>query len=224
MARVPTKEPFACRILNNEMIVASELKYLVENEIAIHRKLKHKHIVEFLDAFEDHRFIYIIQSLCSNNSLKDLQLNRELIYISECRYFVNQILLGAEYMQEKGIIHRDIKLSNILLDDKMQIKIGDFGLAVHVDDPRLKNKSTCGTTNYLAPEVINRKGFSYLSDVWAIGVVTYALRFGCKPFEEDDLYQTHQRIVKADYEFVFYFAFIFWLKKKLHLVIIFIFS
>lgn len=182
------------------MIKICDLIHLVRNEIEIHRKLKHNHVVEFIDAFEDTKFIYMVQSLCSNHSLKELQLNRGSVSISECRYFVHQIMLGADYMHEMGFIHRDLKLSNILIDEQMQIKIGDFGLAIHEDDPRLNSRSQCGTTNYLAPEVINRKGFTFRSDIWAVGVITFALRFGHKPFEDKDLYATHRRIACANYE------------------------
>lgn len=182
------------------MIKECDLIHLVLNEIEIHRKLKHNHVVEFLEAFEDAQFIYMIQSLCSNHSLKDLQLNRGCVSIPECRYFINQIMIGVEYIHKMGIIHRDLKLSNILIDEKMQIKIGDFGLAIHEDDPRLQSRSQCGTTNYLAPEVINRKGFTCRSDIWAIGVITYALCFGYKPFEDNDVMAVHQRIVCANYK------------------------
>lgn len=169
------------------------------NEIRIHRKLKHKHIVEFIESFENEKFIYMIQSLCPNHSLRDLQKHRGTFSNQECRYFINQTLRGLQYIHEREIIHRDLKPSNILIDANMQMKIGDFGLAIHFDDPRLLSRSLCGTTNYLAPEVINRNGFTYKSDVWAVGVITFVLCFGHKPFDADDLYETHQRIVRANY-------------------------
>lgn len=181
------------------IIYECDLKHLVANEIDIHRMLEHKHIVEFIETFENERHIYMIQSLCPNYSLKDLQQCRGTFSNQESRYFVNQILQGLQYIHENGIIHRDLKLSNILIDSNMQLKIGDFGLAIRINDPRLLSRKPCGTTNYLAPEVVNCKGFTYRSDVWAVGVIAFVLCFGCKPFEEDADFDIHQRIVRADY-------------------------
>lgn len=199
IARKPTAEPFACKILSKAIIQDCDLGHLVANEISIHRKLKHEHVVKFIETFEDDKLIYMIQSLCTNHSLKDLQQSRGKFSIQECRYFISQTLAGVQYIHEKGIIHRDLKLSNVLIDEHMQMRIGDFGLAIHVDDPRLQSKSLCGTTNYLAPEVINRNGFTFRTDVWAVGVIAFVLCFQEKPFEGDDLYATHQRIARADY-------------------------
>lgn len=182
------------------MIEDAELMYLVQNEISIHRKLKHQHIVEYVRSFEDDKFVFMVLSLCDNHSLRDLQKSRGIVSIDECRYFISQILKGAQYIHNKNIIHRDLKLSNILIDKNMQMKICDFGLAIRLDDPRLSSRSLCGTTNYLAPEVISRKGFFCRSDVWAIGVITFVLLFGHKPFEENDAYATHQRILRADFK------------------------
>lgn len=105
---------------------------------------------------------------------------------------------GAQYIHDNKYIHRDLKLSNILIDKNMQVKIFDFGLVIHVDDGRLE-KSICGTTSYLAPEVVTKKGFACKTDVWAIGVVTFILMFGYKPFKEWDAYDTQIRILRADY-------------------------
>lgn len=88
---------------------------------------------------------------------------------------------------------------NSLIDHSMQMKICDFNLAIHKNDPRLEFKSICGTKNYIAPEVVNHEGFVRRSDIWAIGVITYELIFGYKPFEEDNTYATYRRIVLADY-------------------------
>lgn len=181
------------------MLEDEDFKYLVQNEIRIHRKLKHNHVVELIESFQDKKHIYLVQSLCPNYTLRGLQKHRGTVTIHECRYFIYQILRGAQYIHENDVIHRDLKPSNILIDKNLQMKIGDFGLAIKTDDPRLKSKSICGTTQYLAPEVVNRKGFEFVSDVWAIGVIAFILLFGYKPFEENDLEAVHRRIVRADY-------------------------
>lgn len=169
----------------------------MQNEIRIHRKLKHNHVVELIESFQDKSHIYLVQSLCPNYTLRDLQKHRGTVTIHECRYFIYQILQGVQYIHENGVIHRDLKPSNILIDKNFQLRIADFGLAVRSDQN--ESKSICGTTHYLAPEVVNRKGFEFRSDVWAIGVIAFILSFGYKPFEENNLDAVHRRIVLADY-------------------------
>lgn len=172
------------------MLDEADMKRLLQSEISIHRKLNHQHVATFVHSFEDDRFIYMVQGLCANHTLRDLQKSRgnDLLTVEECRYFVSQIFKGAQYIHSQRVIHRDLKLSNILVDMYMQTKISDFGLAIRTDDPRLKIPTLCGTTNYLAPEVVTKRGFTFETDVWAVGVITFVLSFGYKPFEEYDAY------------------------------------
>lgn len=156
--RKMSAEHYACKVLSMAMVQDVHLKRLVRNEIQIHRKLRHEHVVQFIESFSDGKHIYMIQSLCLNHSLRDLLKHRGVVSINECRYFMNQVLKGVDYIHESGIIHRDLKLSNVLIDENIHMKIADFGLAIESESPRLKSKSLCGTSNYLAPEVVDRKG------------------------------------------------------------------
>lgn len=95
------------------MVQDIHLKRLVQNEINIHRQLKHEHVVGFIEAFSDRNHIYMIQSLCPNRSLRDLMLHRGQCDVNECRYFIQQILKGVDYIHKMDIIHRDLKLGNV---------------------------------------------------------------------------------------------------------------
>lgn len=170
----------------------------IANELTIHPRLKHPFIVQFIEYFEFGDHLYIVQSLCSNKSLRDLLKIRNTVSVDECRYFIHQLLQGVAYMHDNDVIHRDIKLTNILLDDKLQIKICDFGLAIYNNDPRLQKKHVCGTTNYLSPEVLDNKGFTFGADIWAVGVVTFMLLFGKTPFENDGTSIQKQHIKTAN--------------------------
>lgn len=171
----------------------------IKNEVNIHINMKHQHVVDLIRVIDDKYHIYMIQTLCSNGTLKDLLKKRETITIDECRYIVSQILSGAYYIHGKNIIHRDFKLANIFIDGQMQMKIGDFGLAIRTNDKRLKDGEVCGTIRYLAPEVLQRNGFSFKSDIWAIGVMMYNLLFGMSPFLGDTNKETVKHIRKIEY-------------------------
>lgn len=182
------------------MINASEynnFKGLILNEIKIHRKLKHKNIVAFIESFDDYKHVYMIQSLCSGNSLHTFRINRGFVSMDECRYFTHQILQGVQYFHRMGFIHRDLKLSNILLDENVQVKICDFGLATHIDDT-LSLRSICGTKDYIAPEVANRHGSVRLSDIWAVGVITFSLIFNFKPFQNKYDFEKFHRFLDKE--------------------------
>jgi len=100
------------------------------------------------------------------------------------------------------IIHRDLKLGNLFLDKKMEIKLGDFGLATKLDFDGEKKRTICGTPNYIAPEVLEGKsGHSYEVDVWSLGVIIYTLIIGKPPFETNDVKTTYKRIKNNQYSF-----------------------
>ena len=87
-------------------------------------------------------------------------------------------------MHSHRVVHRDLKLGNIMLTEKMEVKVGDLGLAAKLNFEDEKKRTVCGTPNYIAPEVIDQKhGHSYPVDVWATGVIFYAMLCGKPPFE-----------------------------------------
>ena|SRR5579859_4132334 len=102
----------------------------------------------------------------------------------EVRFFILQILGATKYMHDKRVIHRDLKLGNLFLDSKMNVKLGDFGLAALLVDDNERKRTICGTPNYIAPEVLcdNGVGHSYEVDLWSIGVIMYLPQphVGCK--------------------------------------------
>lgn len=167
-------------------------------EIEIHRSIKHDHVVRFYSYFEDSNFIYIILELCNKKSMMELHKRRKILSEPEIRYFVRQIAHACLYLHDNKIIHRDLKLGNIFINDDMKIKLGDFGLATRVDDAERKY-TLCGTPNYLAPEILLKTGHSYQVDVWSLGCIVYTLAVGTPPFETPDLNDTYKRIKENKY-------------------------
>ena len=95
------------------------------------------------------------------------------------------------YLHGERIIHRDLKLGNIFLNDEMQIKIGDFGLATYCSENDRK-RTLCGTPNYIAPEILVKKGHSLEVDIWSSGCIMYTLLVGKPPFETSSLKETYR--------------------------------
>ncbi|EPQ26898.1 uncharacterized protein PFL1_05533 [Pseudozyma flocculosa PF-1] len=171
-------------------------------EIMIHKSLDHIHVIKFEDTFEDDENVYFRLELCSNGSLNDIVKRRGAFTEPEARYLMTQILCGCQNMHQNSIIHRDLKLGNIMLDEKMNVKIGDFGLAALLKYPEERKKTVCGTPNYIAPEVLydQGEGHSFEVDVWSVGVILYTLLVGKPPFQTNNVTEIYERIKKNDYE------------------------
>lgn len=105
-------------------------------------------------------------------------------------------------MHSHRVIHRDLKLGNLFINDKMEVKVGDFGLATKLEFDGERKRTICGTPNYIAPEVLEGKqGHSYEVDIWSIGVIIYTLIIGKPPFETSDVKTTYKRIRMNAYNF-----------------------
>ncbi|NWH29339.1 PLK3 kinase, partial [Chloropsis hardwickii] len=173
--------------------------FQITNEIELHRDLHHKHIVKFSHYFEDSESIYIFLEHCSRKSLAHIWKARHTLLEPEVRYYLKQIISGLKYLHLKGILHRDLKLGNFFINENMELKVGDFGLAACQDVSDQKKKTICGTPNYLAPEVLLRQGHGPESDVWSLGCVMYTLLCGNPPFETSDLKETYRCIKQVEY-------------------------
>ena len=109
---------------------------------------------------------------------------------------------AVKYLHSHKIIHRDLKLANLLLAADMSIKIGDFGLATKLTMDGERKKTLCGTPNYIAPEILDKEvGHSFEVDIWAIGVVLFTLLTGRPPFETNDVNAVYERIKATKYAF-----------------------
>jgi serine/threonine protein kinase len=103
-------------------------------------------------------------------------LRRRRVFMEpEAQFFMIQLIGACHYMHTHQVNHRDLKSGNFFLDADMNIKVGDFGLAVLIESPGKQNKTICGTPNYIAPEVLfdTANGHSFEVDTWSIGVILY---------------------------------------------------
>lgn len=159
-------------------------QHQIHNEIFHLRRLeRHPNVVRFIDSFCDASGrSCVAMEHCEHGSLADFleqggQLGRHRV-----ANLARQILKGLQHIHRQGIIHRDLKLGNILLTNEFCAKITDFGLATPAEDCSGAEAKLCGTPNYLAPEVCQRRGYSFASDVWSFGVCLYTLCHGQVPF------------------------------------------
>jgi len=172
------------------------------SEIRIHRSLHHTNVVAFEHFFEDSENVYILLEMCQNQTLNELLKRRKRLDELEVQSYLLQIIASVKYLHSHRVIHRDLKLGNLFLTDKMELKIGDFGLATRLEFDGDRKRTICGTPNYIAPEILDGKqGHSYEVDVWALGVIIYTLIIGKPPFETSDVKTTYRKIKMNAYSF-----------------------
>ena len=172
-------------------------------ELQIHAKMQHPNIVDFLRAFTTDNHTYVVLELCSNGNLTDMVRARTCLSLPEVRRFMIQICGGVRYMHKRSVIHRDLKMGNIFLDERMNIKIGDFGLAAVMADEHDRRTTLCGTPNYIAPEILSKsgtRGHDNKVDTWAIGVITYAMLMGTPPFQSKTQQEIYAKLKTLEYE------------------------
>uniref|UniRef100_A0A8C9F1Z2 Serine/threonine-protein kinase PLK n=1 Tax=Pavo cristatus TaxID=9049 RepID=A0A8C9F1Z2_PAVCR len=199
LTEAESREVFAGKVVPKSLLAKPHQKEKMSMEIAIHRSLAHRHVVGFQGFFEDNDFVYVVLELCRRRSLLELHKRRKALSEPEVRYYLRQTILGCQYLHSQRVIHRDLKLGNLFLSDDMEVKIGDFGLATKVEYDGERKKTLCGTPNYIAPEVLGKKGHSFEVDIWSIGCIMYTLLVGKPPFETSCLKETYIRIKKNEY-------------------------
>jgi len=189
---------FAAKTVAKESLQSEKMQAKFFGEIQVQKTMVHPNIVRFVECFEDTRNIYLILELCPNKSLVEMLRRRQRMTEPETRLFMLQTLGALKYMHGKRVIHRDLKLGNIFLDEGMNIKIGDFGLAALLVSDTDRKTTMCGTPNYIAPEVLFGKklGHSFEVDLWSCGVILYALLVGKPPFQASDINEIYKSVPK----------------------------
>jgi 5'-AMP-activated protein kinase catalytic alpha subunit len=189
-----TGHKVAVKILNRKKIKAIDMEEKVRREIKILRLFMHPHIIRLYEVLETPHDIYVVMEYVKAGELFDYIVEKGRLGENEARHFFQQIVSGVEYCHRNMVVHRDLKPENLLLDAKSNVKIADFGLSNVMRDGHFL-KTSCGSPNYAAPEVISGKLYSGPEvDVWSCGVILYALLCGSLPFDDESIPNLFKKI------------------------------
>jgi len=179
------------RIVAVKSFIKDELKNSQNMEKILYetnlmRKLNHPNITKILETFEDDKYILIIMEYINGGNLFSFVKKRRKLSEKISKFLFRQIILGIQHIHSKKIVHRDIKLENILIDLNNRIKICDFGIGIMLDSEEELIHEQCGTPMYMAPEIIlnsKKEGYKgYPVDIWSAGIALYIMLSGTLPF------------------------------------------
>ncbi|KAJ7040690.1 Pkinase-domain-containing protein [Mycena alexandri] len=169
-------------------------------EIHHHRQLHHPHVTQMYEVIATESSIWIVTELCCGGELFDYLVEKGRLSEDETKVIFGQLCLAVGYLHDKGIVHRDLKLENVLLDERCRVKLGDFGFTREFERGALM-ETFCGTTGYASPEML--QGRKYLGpevDIWSLGIILYCLLTGTLPFDDDDENLMRQKIIVGEFE------------------------
>ncbi|KAG9146013.1 hypothetical protein Leryth_015638 [Lithospermum erythrorhizon] len=195
-----TGESVAMKVLDRATIINHKMVDQIKREISIMKLVRHPHVVRLHEVIASRTKIYIVLEFITGGELFDKIVHHGRLSEAEARRYFQQLIDGVEYCHSKGVYHRDLKPENLLLDSQGNLKISDFGLSASPGQGVNILKTTCGTPNYIAPEVLSRKGYDgALADIWSCGVILYVLLAGYLPFDEVELTLLYNKIEKAEF-------------------------
>ncbi|XP_069421912.1 serine/threonine-protein kinase BRSK2 isoform X5 [Ovis canadensis] len=191
-----TCQKVAVKIVNREKLSESVLMK-VEREIAILKLIEHPHVLKLHDVYENKKYLYLVLEHVSGGELFDYLVKKGRLTPKEARKFFRQIISALDFCHSHSICHRDLKPENLLLDEKNNIRIADFGMAsLQVGDSLLE--TSCGSPHYACPEVIRGEKYDgRKADVWSCGVILFALLVGALPFDDDNLRQLLEKVKRG---------------------------
>lgn len=195
-----TGESVAMKVLDRSAIIKHKMADQIKREISIMKLVRHPYVVRLHEVLASRTKIYIILEFITGGELFDKIVRHGRLSEAEARIYFQQLIEGVDYCHSKGVYHRDLKPENLLLDSQGNLKISDFGLSALPEQGVSLLRTTCGTPNYVAPEVLSHKGYNgAAADVWSCGVILYVLMAGYLPFDELDLTTLYSKVERADF-------------------------
>jgi serine/threonine protein kinase len=203
-----TSESVAIKVIDKEKVVKVGLIDQIKREISVMKLVRHPNIVQLYEVMATKTKIYFVLEHVRGGELF-AKVQRGRLKEDAARKYFQQLICAVDFCHSRGVYHRDLKPENLLLDENSNLKVSDFGLSALADCKRQDGMlhTTCGTPAYVAPEVINRKGYDGAkADIWSCGVILFVLLAGYLPFHDKNLMEMYKKIGKAEFKCPHWFS------------------
>jgi len=197
-----TLESVAIKVIDKEKVMKVGLIDQIKREISVMKLVRHPNIVQLYEVMATKTKIYFVLEHVRGGELFN-KVQRGRLKEDAARKYFQQLICAVDFCHSRGVYHRDLKPENLLLDENSNLKVSDFGLSALAECKRQDGllHTTCGTPAYVAPEVINRKGYDGAkADIWSCGVILFVLLAGYLPFHDKNLMDMYKKIGKADFK------------------------
>jgi protein-serine/threonine kinase len=178
------KKVYAMKILSKSMLKVKKQEFHTKTERDLMVKINCPFIVNIKSAFQDSTKLYMVSEFMQGGDMFFHMHDGQIVIFNneKTKFYILELVLAIEFLHKKNMIYRDLKPENILLDEKGHVKLTDFGLSKILDEDNEKTFTICGTPQYLAPEVLLKKGYDKAVDWWSLGCVMYEMLSGRLPF------------------------------------------
>ncbi|KAF1799104.1 camp-dependent protein kinase [Mucor lusitanicus] len=193
---------YAIKVLKKAEVVRLKQVEHTNSEKSILESAANPFMVNLWGTFQDDINLYMVMDYVPGGELFSILRKNQRFPDHVAKFYAAEVLLAIEYFHSKDIIYRDLKPENLLLDSQGHIKITDFGFAKHVPDITW---TLCGTPDYLAPEVIQSKGYGMAVDWWSLGILIFEMLAGHPPFYDDDHLKLYEKILQGKIKWPAYF-------------------
>ena len=191
-----TGKIYAMKVMNKNYIIQKKYLHYVVSECKIMKLLSgFPFVLDLHYCFQSANFLYLIIDICPNGDFTNLES------INNPKLFFAEVVLAFEYLHNKGVIYRDLKPDNILLDEFGHIKLCDFNLAKSGMTRTKRANSFCGSPLYFSPEMVNIKGATYKCDIYGIGLLMYEIVTGQRAYAANDINELYDKIKKNKINF-----------------------
>jgi len=190
----PTKKLYALKVLNKRRIVATRQVVHLRSERDILSKVDHPFVVKIYKTYKDDENVCLLMDHVPGGELFEYIRRAKRFSTSQARFFAAEVVVALAHLHSHGIVYRDLKPENVLLDSEGHIKLIDFGFA-KVLEPSERAYTMCGTPEYIAPEVVLSRGHDKSVDWWSLGVLLYEMLMGSPPFVHQERSHLFELIV-----------------------------
>uniref|UniRef100_A0A1I8P6X5 cGMP-dependent protein kinase n=1 Tax=Stomoxys calcitrans TaxID=35570 RepID=A0A1I8P6X5_STOCA len=187
---------YALKCLKKRHIVDTKQEDHVFSERTIMMTCNSPFICRLYRTFRDEKYVYMLLEACMGGEIWTMLRDRGSFEENAAQFIIGCVLQAFEYLHAKGIIYRDLKPENLMLDERGYVKLVDFGFAKYIGNS-CKTWTFCGTPEYVAPEIILNKGHDRAVDYWALGILIHELLNGTPPFTANDPMKTYNIILKG---------------------------